>query len=665
MKVFRKILIANRGEIASRILKAAKELNLKTVAVYAAQDAHLDYVNKADEAVLLHGDSISDTYLNISQIISIAKNLNVDAIHPGYGFLSENTEFARACYSNDIIFIGPDAEAIEKMGDKLEARKLAEELQIPVLSAITGNPGEIIKKKQELSYPLLIKASAGGGGKGMKVVRSAYELEDAVWISKQQAEAYFGNDTIYLERYLENPKHIEIQVFGDDFGNYIHLFERECSVQRRHQKIIEESPSPGITGALREKLTNAALKLIKKINYKNAGTVEFLVQGNDFYFLEMNTRIQVEHPVTEESTGIDLVKEQFNIAQGKPLSFAQEEIAIQRHSIQCRIYAEDPENDFRPSPGEIIYNSLPDSSLCRIDTISNNCNFIVPSDYDPMLTKLIVSGQSREEAIKKMGQALSEYTIQGVKHNITYLQQIFSESDFKKGKIDTNYVSKYHKHLIEGINNRKSEIQLFIPLLATYLFQSENNNERKNIWNLIGKWRTINVISGTTDNEHLQAVIVSSDDKSLKIRIDKLVHEINFKKHSHHRIDIQWNDKSFLCIVSRYKQNNLFEVTVNGFYFVIERNDILKQRSLDEYLSEKINHSSIKSNGFVKSPLNGKAIRVNFKNGDKVIKGDVLLVIESMKTENKIIAEHEGTISELSVLEGEQVKGEQLLLKLN
>lgn len=665
MKIFKKILIANRGEIASRVIRAARELNIRTVAIYSKQDADFDFVKDADEAVELSGESIAGTYLNADQLIEIAKKYNVDAIHPGYGFLSENAEFARKCISNNIIFIGPDADSIEQMGDKLQARRIAESAQVPVLESITGETEDILKIKNKLSYPLMIKASAGGGGKGMKVITQPNELEEALWVSKKQALAYFGNDEIYLERYLENPKHIEVQVFGDNFGNHVHLFERECSIQRRHQKIIEESPSPNISEDLRNALTTAALRLVKKINYKNAGTIEFLVQDNAFFFLEMNTRIQVEHPVTEETTGIDLVKEQIRVAQGKPLSFVQKDIKIKGRAIQCRIYAEDPVNGFTPSPGEIICNVLPKTDFYRIDTICHQDKFIVPSDFDPMLSKLITSDKTRLGAIKKMDKALSEYVIHGIRNNVSYLNQIVRDRDFIEGKTNNKYIENHHKELIDSIHEQKGKIPLYLPLIATFLFKANSVSTTKNIWEKIGRWKAIDTITGIINDKKVQCSVVSNDIKSLKLFVDDQFIYLKYSLVENNRMLITYKSEFYQCIVSRYKQNNLFEVNVRDLNFIVERNDLLRERSLDEYLSDRKNDSSTKSNGFIKSPLNGKAIKVNFKNGDKVVKGDTLLVIESMKTENKIIAEREGVISELSVLEGEQVKGDQLLLRVN
>ncbi len=663
MKTFRKILIANRGEIASRIIKAAKELNIKTVAIYSEQDASLDFVIDADESVLLIGETITETYLNSGQIIKIAKEYQVDAIHPGYGFLSEISGFAEKCIQNNIVFIGPAPESIRQMGDKLESRKIALEYGLPVLPVTTGEPEKILKLKNKLTYPVLIKASAGGGGKGMKIIYSPEELKEAIWIAKQQAKNYFGDDTIYLERYLKKPKHIEVQVFGDDFGNYVHLFERECSIQRRHQKIIEETPSPTITEDLRNKITSAALELIKRINYKNAGTVEFLVQDNEFYFLEMNTRIQVEHPVTEETTGIDLVKEQISVAAGNPLSFSQEEIQIKNHSIECRIYAEDPKNDFRPSPGKIINNILPKNQFCRIDTICTKNKFTISSDFDPMITKLVTSAASRKEAINKMDRALSEYNIHGIKNNVAYLREIIRKKNFINGKTDTTYINNHHQTLINSIKSQKTKIPKSIPLLGTYLYLFNKKRKHNNIWDTIGRWRAFDIIHGKINGVNNQCKIISLSDNILRIFEEEKVIDLEYVADKNHYVEIINNKKKYRCIISRHKQNTLFEVTVDGFNFIVDRSDLLEDCSQKEYLSKRKDDSSL-NNGYIKSPLHGKAIKINYKNGDKVNKGDTVLIIESMKTENKIIAEHDGIISDFSVSEGEQIKGEQLLLRL-
>ncbi len=401
-----KILIANRGEIAVRIIRTARKMGITTVAVYAKADHNSLHVQEADEARCIGEVELSETYLNIAKIIAVAKETGCNAIHPGYGFLAENPLFVDACDTAGIIFIGPRADVMRVMGNKIEARAFVKKAGVPVTEGLTGKRETLLKAKSKIGFPVLLKAAAGGGGNGMQIDHEEKELEEALESTSRQALAYFGDDTIYLEKYLDEPRHIEFQILGDDNGNVIHLFERECSIQRRYQKIIEESPSPTLTPELREKMGAAAVRIGKKIGYTNAGTIEFLVDKElNFYFLEMNTRIQVEHPVTEMVTGADLVEEQIRIAEGHSLRLRQETLRQTGHAIECRIYAEDPEHDFRPSPGKMTLYREPVMDHIRIDKgITSDTE--ITSSYDPMICKLVSWGNDREEARRRMTEAL-------------------------------------------------------------------------------------------------------------------------------------------------------------------------------------------------------------------------------------------------------------------
>jgi acetyl-CoA carboxylase, biotin carboxylase subunit len=444
--MFNKILIANRGEIALRIMNTCHEMGIETVAVYSDADRKAMHVLKACQSVYLGGSEPSESYLNIDKIIAAAKESEAEAVHPGYGFLAENPEFAERCEAEGIIFIGPPSSAIRNLGNKTIARKIMIKNDVPVIPGMTypETDSELMAgEADKLGYPVLIKAAAGGGGKGMRLVQAPAELSEASISAANEAGRAFGNPSIYLEKYIARPRHIEFQILADKFGNTVHLLERECSIQRRHQKIIEETPSPVMTPGLRERMGNAAVIAARASGYINAGTVEFLLDENEnFYFLEVNTRLQVEHPITEMITGLDLVRLQINIAAGDPLPFTQKDIAGRGHAIECRIYAEDPEQGFFPSPGKIEFMKEPSGPGIR-----NDCGiysgFHVPVEYDPILSKLIVYAVSREDAVERMLRALKEYVILGVKTPISFLIDILRSDAFRQGQTRTDFIDTH------------------------------------------------------------------------------------------------------------------------------------------------------------------------------------------------------------------------------
>ncbi|OUP49482.1 acetyl-CoA carboxylase biotin carboxylase subunit [Lachnoclostridium sp. An181] len=443
--MIKKVLIANRGEIAVRIIRACRELGIATVAVYSEADREALHTQLADEAICIGPAPSSESYLRMDRILSATVVSGADAIHPGFGFLSENSKFAELCAKCNITFIGPSAEVMRKMGDKAQARRTMIEAGVPVI------PGskEIItdvefgkKVAEEITYPVIVKAALGGGGKGMRVAYTPEEFENAFLTAQKEAKMAFGDDTMYMEHFVEHPRHIEFQILADNYGNVVHLGERDCSIQRNHQKMIEESPSAALSDELRAKMGEAAVKAAKAANYTNAGTIEFLLEKNgNFYFMEMNTRIQVEHPVTEWVTALDLVKEQIKIASGLPLSVTQEDIKLTGHAIECRINAENPEKNFRPSPGTITDLYLPGGNGVRIDTAIYS-GYTIPPYYDSMIAKLIVHGFSREDAIAKMRSALGEVIIEGVDTNIDYLYEILQHPDYQSGDIDVEFIEK-------------------------------------------------------------------------------------------------------------------------------------------------------------------------------------------------------------------------------
>ncbi len=442
--MFKKILIANRGEIALRIIRTCKELGIKTVAVYSEADRYSLHVRFADEAVCIGPGPSKESYLNIPRIIAAAEITNAEAIHPGYGFLAENAMFAEICESSGIKFIGPTPDAIEAMGDKALAKETMRKAGVPVIPGSDGVVETLEQAREianEIGYPIMLKAAAGGGGKGMRMVRNDEELENAWQTARAEAEAAFGNPAVYIEKFIEKPRHIEIQILADEHGNVIHLGERDCSIQRRHQKLIEESPSPIVTPELREAMGQAAVKGAKSVKYRNAGTIEFLVdKDGNFYFMEMNTRIQVEHPVTEMVYGIDIVREQIRIASGEKLGIKQKQIKPNGHAIECRINAEDPFNGFRPSPGKITALHFPGGFGVRVDSHIYQ-EYVVPPYYDSMIAKLIVHAKNRDEAIARMLRALDEFVIEGVHTTIPFHIKILNSPQFRSGvDYDTKYI---------------------------------------------------------------------------------------------------------------------------------------------------------------------------------------------------------------------------------
>lgn len=450
-----KVLIANRGEIALRIIRACHELGIHSVAVYSQADADSLHVKLADEAFCIGPPSSQRSYLHIPALISTAVVTGADAIHPGYGFLSENANFAEICQDHRITFIGPSVEAIKAMGDKASARETMRKAGVPVVPGSVGlvnNENDAFEIAHEIGFPVLVKATAGGGGRGMRIAHDATQLGTAITSARSEASASFGDGGIYIEKYLKPIRHIEIQVMADKHGNCIHLGERDCSVQRRHQKLIEESPSNALTPDLREKMGQKAVQAAKKIGYVGAGTVEFALAGSEFYFMEMNTRIQVEHPVTECVTGVDLIKEQIRVASGLPLSLSQEEVRFYGHAIECRINAEDPDRNFLPCPGKIDAYIVPGGPGVRIDS---HCypGYVIPPHYDSLLSKLIVWGRDRPEAIQRMQRALDEYAITGVKTTLPFHQRVLSNAAFQRGEVTTDFIEHMNRHEVANASS--------------------------------------------------------------------------------------------------------------------------------------------------------------------------------------------------------------------
>jgi len=657
MRKFSKILIANRGEIALRVIRAAHESGINTVAVYSEGEEEALHVNRADEAISLGSGDLLLTYLNIDKIIEAAFVSGAEAIHPGYGFLSENPLFAKKCASLGIVFIGPSAGVLQKMGNKVTAKEIAHKSGVNVLATTPVILADIERMAPSLSYPLMIKASFGGGGKGMQVVHSASELIEKSKTASRSAESYFGNGEIYLETYIPGARHIEVQILGDKFGNLVHLFERDCTLQRNHQKIVEEAPAVSISEDLRTQLHQAALRIARSVEYQNAGTVEFLVdEKENFYFLEVNPRIQVEHPVTEQITEIDLVKEQLSIAAGNPLSFSQDEVKVNAHSIECRIYAEDPLNCFTPSGKGVSAFHLPTGPAIRVEsdiTISSGNSLL----FDPLLCKIIVTGSNREDARLKLIAALSETSILGPKTNQSYLLEIVRSDDFRKNQLSTEYCSLKQPELIEKLSTSEALLdkRFIISAAINSLFNREKEGD--SVWNSTGFWRIV---------------------PQVELIIGSIAVKVSFKRRPNH-LEIEFHKEKFQAVLKK-REKNLIEVVIDtiskglfvhkqsnasaligidGFSFEVSSPDIL------DYYPEE-NYSTVDSletaDNVVKSHLYGKIISIDVEKDQTVDKGDLLLVIESMKSENNILAPRKGIIKKVVVIEGDQISDQMPLV---
>lgn len=658
--MFGKILIANRGEIAVRICRTAHKMGISTLAIYADDDQASEHVGAAHEAVSLGTGELSNTYLNTAKIIEIAQKYECDAVHPGYGFLSENPLFVQACEEADIAFIGPSSEAIRLMGNKIAARRFASNAGVPVTEGFSGTQDEILAQAADLPFPLLVKAAAGGGGKGMRIVNASEELEAAITTTSREAATYFGDNAVYVEQYVSDPRHIEVQILGDQHGRIIHLYERECSLQRRYQKIIEEAPSPTLDGALREQICASAVSLAQAIPYTNAGTIEFLLDQNQrFYFLEMNTRIQVEHPVTEMTTGIDLVAEQIRIAAGKPLAYQQSDIKQRGHAIECRVYAETPENNFLPSPGKINYLHLPQlSHKVRLDTYIAGPSSI-QSAYDPMIAKLITYEAQREQARQSAMAALKDFAIHGIDTNISYLIGLLTEADFVDNTISTNYCDEHTPQLLKNMQSAKEEISHKAVAAAGLAYdlsaQGALADHTTSIWQDLRYWRVYPKIKYQVDQQAGEVEVWRQATTEYKLTWGGTSAVLTIMDISDGKIVYTLDDHSYTAYVSEDEQ---FTISLEGFIFSFGRYDRLSEKQVEASEGEQDSLDQLKS------PMPGKVLVLNVKVGDSVKKGDVLLVVEAMKMENNIVASRDATVAEVYVAEDDKVDRNMPLIQL-
>jgi acetyl/propionyl-CoA carboxylase alpha subunit len=653
-----KILIANRGEIACRIIRTASRLGISTIIPLTKEEKDTLPADAADEVHILESSLLNETYLNAKLMVDLAIKYEADAIHPGYGFLSENADFARLVEKSGLIWIGPAPEAIAAMGDKLTARTIASEAEISMTRALSGEKSEILKNHESLKFPLLIKAAAGGGGKAMKIARNTNELKNLLDDATREAQSYFGNPTIFVEEYIENPRHIEVQILGDQAGNIVHLYERECSIQRRYQKIIEESPSSFVDETLREKLITDALKLGRKIGYYNAGTVEFLVDPHrKHYFLEMNTRLQVEHPVTEVITGIDLVEEQIKVAMGLPLAFSQEEVKARGHAIEARIYAEDALADFNPSPGEINLVHWPHSKMARTDTFFSTTTEIQPW-FDPMLAKITTRGHTREAAIQLLIKSLKDTSIIGIPTNLPYLRELIKTEAFIKGDTTTHFTSIHKNQLIEAIHPNGSEKTKSLLAAYSVWIKYYRNSKSDSIWTKLGHKRWNNKYEVTAGGEKYLIGIASGERRNYiewtlnGSPMDAIKH-IHFFQNS---IRFLFQGKWFQMAWNMTSNGELLFETDGHTYHLTPAfylNPDLKSKQTDSDNSNEI-----------KAPIPGRISKILIPEGEKVTKNTPLIVVESMKMENTLNAPVDGTIKTWLIKEGDQVNAGQKLTEI-
>ena len=642
--MFDSLLVANRGEIACRIFRTAKRLGIRTIAVYSQADADAMHVSMADDAVAIGPAEAVRSYLNIDRIIAAAKQSVAAAIHPGYGFLSENAEFARACQAADIVFVGPPAEAIETMGSKMASKQLMEQAGVPVLPGYHGDnqdPDFLAQQAQAVGYPLLIKASAGGGGKGMRLVTDEQEFAAQLAGAKREAAAAFGDDAVLLERFLTSPKHIEVQLMADRHGDVVHLFERDCSVQRRHQKVIEEAPAPTVSAPLREKLGQTAIMAARKVGYVGAGTVEFIAEGDEFFFMEMNTRLQVEHPVTEAITGLDLVELQLQVAAGEPLPVSQRDLNIDGHAVEVRLYAENPANRFLPSTGRLRHFHVPNT--IRIDTGVRTGDEISPH-YDPMLAKLIAHGPDRQTAVAALASALRGAEVAGVEHNLGYLIGVLEHDAFAGGDYTTSIAESVHEDVVPDQHAAFAVLaSLFVleentgcdPWQRASGFRS-NLPARKRV--LLRRGKQVLQVDIGDDAASVNATVLS-----LSAVHEEVSGAVNARIDGHNRHAKVLRDVNFLYVMCDGHTERFIELTDD----------------ISRYQNQAL------SRGGVAAPMPGQVIAVNVKAGDAVKQGDVLVVVEAMKMEHSVRAPQAGTVKKVMFAPGDRVEEGAELVELD
>jgi 3-methylcrotonyl-CoA carboxylase alpha subunit len=662
--VLESVLIANRGEIACRIIRTAKRLGMRTIAVHSEADADALFVRMADEAHLIGPAPARDSYLRIDRILEVAKKAGAACIHPGYGFLSERAEFAEACAENGIVFVGPPASAIKAMGLKDAAKALAQQAGVPVVPGYHGSkqdPDFLRQKAYEIGYPVLIKAVAGGGGKGMRRVEKAADFDAALESAQREAQNAFGDPRVLVEKYILAPRHIEIQVFGDQEGNVVHLFERDCSLQRRHQKVIEEAPAPGMTPEMRAIMGKAAVEAARAVGYVGAGTVEFIADGREglrpdrFYFMEMNTRLQVEHPVTEAITGLDLVELQFRVASGEWLPFNQDDLEIHGHAVEARLYAEDPEKEFLPSTGRLWALEFPEGEGLRIDTGVQTGDTVTPY-YDPMIAKVIVHGATREEALKQLGGALGETIVAGPRTNVAFLKKLCEAKEFREGRFDTGYIDRNMVHLGAAPQATDAEsVRLGVLRLLEQDFNERNYRATMQAGSVESAW---------DDHDGFQLAGPRRQGFAIKVdgeRSDAVLEWIGpISRHDEMNVAVRWGD-GVSNLLDDYMplDPRSFAMTDDGV--IVLRDGRQTRVALHDPFDVDLEHMD--EGGSVKAPMHGKLIAVFVQSGERVEKGQRLAVVEAMKMEHVLVAPMAGEVAEIAAAPGAQVaEGARLIV---
>lgn len=657
MKTFHKILIANRGEIAARIIRTCRAMGIGSAAIYADPDRNAPFVRAADEAVYIGPPLTGSSFLAIDKIVDAARQVDADAVHPGYGFLAENADFAKACTDAGLTFIGPSPESIRRMGSKIEAKKVAAAAGVPVVPGFSAEglaDRDIEGRANQIGYPVLIKASAGGGGKGMRIVHEPQKLVPALEAARREATSAFGDDTLLIERYLEAPRHIEIQILGDHHGYLIHCFERECSIQRRYQKIIEEAPSPAVDDRLRAQMGAAAVGIGRALSYQNAGTVEFVVDAEGhFYFLEVNTRLQVEHPVTEEITGLDLVRLQILIAQGAPLPLRQEDLRMRGHAIEARIYAEDPFRGFLPSTGTLVCWEPSRTAGIRYET-GVETGSEVTIYYDPMLAKVIAHAPTRTEAARRLAKALSEMRIHGVHTNVPLLLQVLRHKEFLAGRLDTHFIGT---HLaLDAQRTPQQEEADRVHAVAVALWQQEQRRAQAPVLHGIPSgWRN--------NRNQMQEVSFTSVEKTIHVqyRVDSLdCIETRVDGVAHRASVLGWSAAEIALMLDDVRRTYA-QLTRHGVHYVHSPLGTSELREVPRFpppMREEVH-------GGCHAPMPGKILAVRVAAGQKVAKGETLVILEAMKMEHEVTAPHDGVVREVCIEVGQQVDAGAVLVALD
>lgn len=652
--MFTKILVANRGEIACRVINTARQMGIRTVAVYSDADREAQHVKQADEAIHIGGSASKDSYLIAEKIVAAALQTNAQAIHPGYGFLSENAAFAQQCEDQGLVFIGPPINAIEAMGSKSAAKTIMEQAQVPLVPGYHGDNQDtalLRKMADQMGYPVLLKAVAGGGGKGMRQVWASDEFDAALCQAKSEAMASFNDDKMLVEKYLTQPRHVEFQIFCDQHNNGVYLFERDCSVQRRHQKIIEEAPAPNLSEDLRRQMGDAALRAAQAINYQGAGTVEFLLDTDDsFYFMEMNTRLQVEHPVTEMITGQDLVAWQLQVANGETLPLTQDQLSIEGHSFEARIYAEDANNEFLPTTGDLNFLQTPkQNSHVRVDTGVVQGDQVSPF-YDPMIAKLIVWDKDRRRALSRLAHALTEYRISGVTTNIQFLYNLATNEAFQNAELNTGFIEKNRHSLFHKTGLKPADC---LCLITLYLILRHTNTNATSPWEQTNAWRL------NQANRHSYEVIIQETPYSLSAR--ELTQQASGKtrsfKMAYDAVDYHANGELIDSVLIAEINGHRQQVTIAAC------GDNLTLFSYSGALDFHITKPDLgddkepQNNTDFTAPMNGTVVDVLIKSGAQVNQGDALVVIEAMKMQHTIHAPCAGTVNQLFCSRGDLVDG--------